>query len=78
MHVPLGIEIPALDNHHRAGGRFRHNLHLPQKVAVDQGINKVPRGLALNEDPVADCVIPVGEAFDPDLGAHVREHLYHL
>src|SRR5208337_3549523 len=76
VHVPLGIDIiPPLDYHNRPGHRVCKRLCLPEKIAVDEGVDKVPGGLALDEDTVADRVITLRQAFEPDRSPHPGQFL---
>ena len=49
-----------------SGHSVGKRLCLPEKVAVDEGVDKVPGSLALDEDTVADRVISLRQAFEPD------------
>ena len=76
VDVPLGVEVPALDDQHRARDRLGHLLDLPEEVAVDERVDKVPGGLALDEDPVPDGIVPVRQPLDTDRRPEIREDLH--
>ena len=50
---------------------------MPEEVALDECVHEVPRGLALDQDPVADRVVPVLEVRNLQGGAGEAEGLDH-
>ena len=65
VHVPLGVNVSPFNHEDGPGHRVGKRLCLPEQVAVDEGVDKVPGGLALDEDTVADRVIALRQAFEP-------------